>query len=74
MYINWYLIHEYSKRAVGVQQQAQEEGRARKEISARMKTTSREACVRKSARAWKLQEDVKRIDVWYIDGYIECNK
>ena len=54
-----------------VQRQAQEEVRARKETSARMKTIKQYARVRISARAWKSQEDVKIIDVQYIDGYVE---
>ena len=56
---------------VVVQWQAKEKGHARKEISARMKTTRQDTRSRKSARAWKAQEDAKIIDVQYIDGYVE---
>ena len=54
-----------------LKQQAQEEGRACKEISSRMKTTRRDKRTSKSARARKAQEYVKRIYVQYIDGYAE---
>ena len=54
-----------------VQWQAQEEGHVHKEISAHMKITRRDARVSKSARAWKPQEDVKIIGIYYIDSYVE---
>ena len=57
--------------SVLVRRQAQEEGRACKETSARIETIKRDAHARKSARAQKPQEDVKIIDVQYIDGYVE---
>ena len=54
-----------------VQRQAQEEGRVRKEIIARIKPTRLKTRASKSARACKAKEDVKRISVYYIDGYVE---
>ena len=54
-----------------MQRQAQEDRRPRKETRAHMKTINQDARARKSARAWETQEDVKRIDVQYIGGYVE---
>ena len=54
-----------------VQRQVQEERRARKETRVRMKTIKREARARKSVRTREAQKYVKRIDVEYIDGYVE---
>ena len=56
---------------VMVQWKAQEEGCARNVISERMKTINQDARVWKSARAWEDQEDSKKFDVQYIDGYVE---